>query len=110
MTLLDLWTAGAAGAAGLCLAVRANMLKPKFSSWSQAPDFVWLSVFLLSAVMFIVAATVWRGQAAGWREAAICTGLAIYAAVLLVNLSRQTGGAAEDAPDSAEAAAAGAGR
>jgi hypothetical protein len=91
MTGLDLWTAVAAAIACVCLGLRANMLKPGFASWCDAPTRVWASLLGVSLAAAITAISLFRGGApATARESILMTALAIASAVMLLNLYRQS--------------------
>jgi len=88
---LDLWTAVMSAVTCVCLGLRANMLKPGFSSWCSAPRVVWMSLLTLSLGAAITGLSIVRGGTpATAREAIVMTALAASALVMLVNLYRQT--------------------
>lgn len=89
MTLLTFWAAAAALLASACLGLRANMLKPQFTSWTTAPVWVWVSIGILSVVELIVSASMFRGMSATPREAVVHTVLAVSSGIMLWNLERQ---------------------
>lgn len=89
MTAVDIWAGMAALAAGACLALRANMLKPDFVGWCSAPRLVWLGLFMLSVVMTGVGINIMAGGHATGREAVVYTALAACAVVMLGNLHHQ---------------------
>lgn len=93
MNGLDIWATAAYAIASVALGLRANMLKPHYGRWAQAPAAVWASIFVLSVAAGIgVLSLVWpRGASshATAREAMVATALAVAAVVLLINLHRQ---------------------
>lgn len=72
------------------LAIRANMLKPRFRDWCSAPTLVWASLLVLGVICAIVALSIMRtGVAATPREAMLLIGIAFTALVMLINLHLQ---------------------
>lgn len=85
-----------AAAAGAFLALRANMLKPEFSSWPEAPGCVRWATFALSVVFGGYAWAVFvGGRPATGMELAITAAMAVYAFLLWLNLYRQVRAAGE---------------
>lgn len=90
MTLLDTWAVIAAAAASGFLAVRSQMLRPTFTSLQDAPALVYLALSGLAIVCGGCMVSIWAGAHASPREALLLTALAIAAAVLFLNLRRQS--------------------
>jgi hypothetical protein len=88
MQALDLYTVGVAGAGGLSLALRGNMLKPEAKGWvsSQAASAV---IMALSIVMAGEAIHVWGHGGVTPREAMLVTAITVSSVVMLANLWRQ---------------------
>jgi hypothetical protein len=94
---LDLFTAALLALAGFSLGFRQIVLSPRNSTYPPAPPFVRLAMFVFAAAMAGAAVLFWghantppefAGQAAG-IVAALSFGVAIYNAVMLVNILRQ---------------------
>ena len=86
MTPVDHWAVIAAFLASGALGLRANMLKPALASWKTAPDWVWLSISLLSITLATIAISIAGGNHASAREAALFTVMAVVAVTMLANL------------------------
>jgi hypothetical protein len=72
------------------LGLRANMLKPTFSSWFAAPTIVWLPLMLSSIVMASVALAILRGAHMSGLVAVAFAAQAVASVSLLWNLARQS--------------------
>lgn len=90
---ITLWAQLVAWAACFFLGLRANMLKPQFTSVAfdtSPPTYVWLALMLQSMVLAGAAISLATGGVkAEAREAVVYTACAISAAVMLWNLMRQ---------------------
>lgn len=87
--ILSILAAGAAVVAAVTLGLRAQMLKPAFTPWPEAPRCVRWATFGLSAVLGAYAYSVVQGYRASTGEVAILLALAAYSSLLWVNLLRQ---------------------
>lgn len=100
MTAMDMIAASAGGLAFGWLAIRANMLKPRFDSWCSAPGLVWASLLLLGVTCGIVALSIVRtGVHATPREALLLVVLSATSLVMLINLHRQAPRRADPSAD-----------
>lgn len=79
---------------GVCLGLRAYMLKPKFQTWQTAPSPVWLTLWLLSLAYLGAAFQLLSGldkheDPATARELIIYAASAASSVVMLLNLAFQ---------------------
>lgn len=90
MDPVTLMAGTSAAAAGAFLALRANMLKPEYASWPEAPRCVRWATFGLSVVFGGYATAVFiGGHGATGMEATLTAAMAGYAFLLWLNLYRQ---------------------
>lgn len=88
MTPLDLVAAASAFSACLFLGLRANLLKPKISTFMDAPDWVWIAIVGLSVVMGCAGIHIARHGGATYREAVVYAAIALQAGAMLLNVIR----------------------
>lgn len=79
---------------GVCLGLRAYMLKPNFTAWQTAPSAVWLTLWLLSVAYLGAAGQLISGvgkaeDPATARELIIYAASAASSVVMLFNLAAQ---------------------
>jgi hypothetical protein len=86
---LSLVAAMAAAVASVALGLRAQMLKPRLTSWPDAPACVAWATVGLSIVLGGYVVAIVDGYRATTGEAAIALALAAYAVLLWLNLLRQ---------------------
>lgn len=84
---VDLWTASACAVAGTAIAIRARMLRPNQTVWTQAPACVWVSLSILALCAVTRAVAVWFGSHASPGEALVDTALAAAGVAMLWNLN-----------------------
>jgi hypothetical protein len=88
VSLLDLVAAASAFSACLFLGLRANLLKPKISSFIDAPDWVWIAIVTLSITMGCAGIHVLGHANASYREAMVYAVIALQAGAMLLNVIR----------------------
>lgn len=88
MTAVEIWSASAASVASAVVGMRAHMLRPLQSTWTQAPPPVWVGLTVLALGLAMSAVSIWFGAPSCAREAAVYTLLALVGAVMLWNLNR----------------------
>jgi hypothetical protein len=89
MSALSILAVILAVVAAVTTGLRAQMLKPDFSPWPDAPRCVRWASFGLSLVLATYAWAVIQGYRATTGEVAILAALAGYSALLWANLLRQ---------------------
>lgn len=88
MTFVDLWATGAISVAGVAIAIRARMLRPRQRAWTEAPALVWVPLTALGFGALMAAVDLVCGGHATAREAMVDTLLAVAGVAMLLNLNR----------------------